>query len=380
MNETTTTSAKINPSSPNSVTSVSSVVKIVPVILLLVGIFATGCGKRKPPVPPQDRVKQRVEISGYQRGNRVIISWKMPARNAAKDSILNIDRADVYRLAEPANSPLTLNEEEFSNRSNLIATLKITDADFGLKTLQYFDELQFAGQSARLRYAIRLVNASGQKASYSNFLLIEPTAKVAGSAASLSAIATQDAVKLKWIAPSSNIDGTSPASVIGYNIYRSTSDKEPGKLLNKTPVTTTSFDDEFFDFGKDYYYFVRAVSVGTQADPVESSESNILKFKAIDTFAPSSPSAITLAAGQNLISIFFAINPEKDVVGYTIYRTTDATTDKATWELLTPELLKTNTFQDSKVESGKTYFYYLTATDKAGNVSEPSETVSDTIP
>ena len=96
-------------------------------------------------------------------------------------------------------------------------------------------------------------------------------------------------------------------------------------------------------------------------------------------FAPSSPSAITLAAGQNLISIFFAINPEKDVVGYNIYRTTDETLDKAKWELLTPELLKTNTFQDSKAESGKKYFYYLTATDKAGNISEPSETVSESL-
>ena len=31
-------------------------------------------------------------------------------------------------------------------------------------------------------------------------------------------------------------------------------------------MTTTTFDDEFFDFGKEYYYFVRAVSVGTKAE------------------------------------------------------------------------------------------------------------------
>ena len=354
--------------------------RLVASIFLLFAIFSLlGCGKRKPPLPPADRVAQKVEIAGFQRGNKIIISWKMPELNAKKDSILNIDRADIYRLAEPVNSPIALTEEEFSSQSNLIATLKITDDDFGLKTLQYSDALQFVGQQVRLRYAIRLANASGQKASYSNFLMIEPTAKVASFPSSLTAEPSQDAIKLKWTAPTANIDGSSPPSVLGYNIYRSTSEKEPGKLLNKSPITAANFDDEFFEFGKDYYYFTRSVSIGTQAEPVESSESNILKFKATDTFAPSAPSAITLAAGQNLISIFFAVNPEKDVIGYKIYRSTDPDLVRDKWELLTPGLLKTNTFKDEKVESGKTYYYYLTATDKAGNVSEPSDVVSDSI-
>lgn len=363
----------------NNFISVFSVRSVVIILFFVLSLLSLSCGKRKPPLPPTDRVAQRVEIDGFQRGNKIIISWKMPARNAKKDSVLNIDRADIYRLAEPLNSPIGLTEEEFSSQSNLIATLKITDADFGLKTLQYTDALQFVGQPVRLRYAIRLANAAGQKASYSNFLMIEPTAKVAAFPNSLTAEPSQDAIKLKWNAPTTNIDGSTPASVLGYNIYRSNSDKEPGKLLNKAPINAAGFDDEFFEFGKDYYYFVRSVSVGTQAEPVESSESNILKFKAIDTFAPSAPSAITLAAGQNLISIFFAVNPEKDVVGYKIYRSVDPDLAKDKWELLTTELLKTNTFKDDRVESGKTYYYYLTATDKAGNVSEASDVVSDSI-
>ena len=339
-----------------------------------------GCGKRGVPVPPKERVLQRVEISGFQRGNQVILSWKMPSRNAAAISVLNISRADVYRLAEPVTAPLQLSEEEFENRSTLIAAMPISTADFGAKTLLYKDTLAFASQPARLRYAIRFVNAAGQKAAFSNSLLIEPTSKVASSPASLFAEASQEVIRLKWQPPAANIDGSTPVSVLGYNIYRSTSEKEPGKLVNKTPVTASGFDDELFDFGKDYYYFVRAVSVGVQAEPVESSESNIVKFKAVDTFAPSAPSAITVAAAPGTISIFFAVNPEKDVVGYKIYRSTDPDLPKALWIILTPELLKTNTFQDTKVKTGRTYFYYLTATDKAGNVSAPSETISEKVP
>lgn len=349
-------------------------------LLALSALIGFGCGKRGAPIPPRERVLQRIELEGFQRGNQVILSWKMPARNAPRNNVQNIARADIYRLAEPATSPQLISEEEFANRSTLIAAVAISDSDFGLKTLIHKDTLQFAGQAARLRYAVRFVNASGQKAGFSNTLLIEPTSKIAASPGSLAAEASQEAVRLTWTAPLTNIDGSTPVSLLGYNIYRSTSEKEPAKLLNKAPVQATSYEDEFFEFDKDYYYFVRSVSVGLETEPVESSESNIIKFKGVDTFAPSAPSAITVAAAPGTISIFFAINPEKDIAGYKIYRSEDKDAPLANWTLLTTGLLTTNTFQDTRVESGKTYHYYLTATDKNGNVSPPSEIVSETAP
>ncbi len=352
-----------------------------PLLLLALVVLSLGlsCGKRKPPVPPTGRVVQRVEATGFQRGNQVILSWKMPARNAADNNVQNIKRVDIYRLAEPLSSPLTLSEEEFATRSVLIGTVPVTDADFALKTLSYADTLQFAGQPSRLRYAIRFVNSSGQKASFSNFLLVEPAAKVAGVPTSLSAAVSQDAISVEWKSPAANADGSTPANLFGYNIYRSESKTDAAKILNKTPVTDVKFPDRFFEFDKEYFYFVRAVSVGTGGVPIESSESNIVNVNPKDTFAPSAPASVTLAATPTTISIFFPTNPENDVTGYRIYRSTDANLTKADWTLLTPNLLDTNTFQDNGVESGKTYYYYLTATDKFGNVSEPSDVVSETV-
>ena len=349
-------------------------------LLAVVALTGLSCGKRKPPLPPKERVLQHVEIAGFQRGNQVILSWKMPARNAPQGSVLNISRADIYRLAEPLSSPQTLSEEEFASRSTLVATLNIRDSDFGAKELTYADTLQFAGQAARLRYALRFVNASGQKAGFSNFVLLEPAARIAGAPTSLSAALTQDAIKLDWDAPTANVDGSTPVSLLGYNLYRSGSDKVPGKLLNTTPISDTNFDDAFFEFDKPQFYFVRAVSVGTGGEPVESRESNIVQLVPKDTFPPSPPAAITVAATPTTISIFFATNPEKDVVGYRLYRSLDQNADKTKWELLTRDPLTTNTFQDTRVESGKTYYYYLTAVDNAGNVSQPSDVVSETVP
>lgn len=354
--------------------------KAVLALMVLVLLNSLSCGKRKPPLPPVERIPQRVEISGFQRGDSVILSWKMPARNAKANNLLNIDSIDIYRLAEPLSSPLTLSEEEFANRSTRIKNFPVKADDFGLKTMTYTDKLEFANQAVRLRYAVRFVNKSGQKAAFSNFLLIEPTAKLAKSPTSLATNLTQDAVELTWTAPATNIDGSTPVNIIGYNVYRTASKKEAAKQLNKTPVNDTKYQDKFFEFGKEYSYFIRVVSLGSNSEPIESQESNIIEITPKDTFAPSAPAAITVAAAPGTISIFFAVNPEKDIAGYKIYRSTEADLDKNKWELLTPELIKANTYQDKAIETGKTYYYYITATDTSGNVSELSEVVSETAP
>ena len=343
-------------------------------------LILAGCGKRTPPLPPIERIQQRATISGLQQGSVVNLSWTMPARNASDGNILSIDRVDIYRLVEPIDAPLSLSEEEFSDRSTLIATVPISENDFAKKQINYTDRLEFAGQPARLRYAIRFVNSAGQKAAFSNFLLVEPTARVAENPTNLSADLSQVAILLSWTAPTANSDGSKPANILGYNLYRSEAGAQPVKPLNNTPINDTNYSDRFFEFDKNYSYFVRTVSLGSNGEPIESLNSNVLQIVPKDTFAPTAPTAITIAAAPNNLSIFFATNPETDVVGYQIFRTTEPQTAKQDWESLTPELLRTNTFQDTKVESGKTYYYYLTAVDKYGNVSSPSEVISETAP
>lgn len=345
--------------------------------LLFTVTLTSACGKRMPPLPPAERVVQRVAISGTQIGNKVNLVWQMPARNASGGSLLNITRVDVYRLAEPLTDPLSLTESEFADRSTLIATVPVTDSDFALNQKTYVDTLQFAGQEARLRYAIRFVNASGQKAAFSNFFLIEPTSKIANNPTSLKFQVTQEAVRLVWDIPTANVDGSAPANILGYNVYRRGTADQRFKRLNDQPVKTPAFSDNFFEFEKRYNYLVRAVSLGRNGQPVESDGSNAIDVLPRDTFPPAPPNAITIAAAPNNISIFFATNIEKDVVGYRVYRTTNPNLPKSAWELLTPQNIKTNTFQDTRVESGKTYHYYLTAIDKFRNVSEPSEVVTE---
>jgi hypothetical protein len=357
------------------------------IFVLLIFTGAAGCGKRKNPLPPIETVQQRVEISGFQQGNKVNLIWMLPAtaQNISDSSVSSIKQVDVYRLAEPLDAPASLTEEDFASRSTLIGSVAISDEDRARRQVAYTDSLEFAGQAVRLRYAIRFVNSAGQKAGFSNFLLIEPTAKVAAAPSLGSPAVTQEVILLRWQSPTANVDGSKPVNILGYNVYRIEMEtpsqrSSSSRILNSAPVTRSEFSDKSFEFERNYQYFVRAVSLGTNGQPIESASSNIVEIIPKDTFPPSAPTALTIAATPDTISIFFATNLEKDVAGYRVFRSTNPDLPKSEWQNLTPNLLTTNTFQDTKIEPGKTYFYYLTAVDKFGNSSEPSEVVSETVP
>lgn len=354
-------------------------------VSLLAIISVANCGKRRPPLPPIERVQQRTELlSGVQRGNQVILSWPTPQRNAPDESVQSIRRIDVYRLAEKPRAPLALTEEEFAARSTLIGSVTYDEIRKATDTLSYTDTLELAGEPARLRYAVRYVNASGQRAAFSNFLLLEPAARIAQPP---TMIATgnevgEDAIKLSWQPPAANIDGSTPVNLLGYNVYRAEeSENEISDLpINSSLVSGTQYVDKTFKFGDTYRYVVRSVSLGTEGAQVESLNSNSISVSPRDIFPPSAPASITVAAAPGRLSIFFPANPETDIAGYNIYRSTDPDLPKVQWNKLNSTLLTRTTYQDERVESGKRYYYYLTAVDQAGNVSAPSDVVSETVP
>lgn len=360
--------------------------RLLIISLSLSAIFATAnCGKRRPPLPPVERVPQRTELlSGVQRGNQVVLSWPAPQRNAPDQSVQSIRRVDIYRLAERPRAPLPLTEEEFAARSTLIGSITEEEIRNAGDVLTYTDSLQLAGEPTRLRYAVRYVNASGQRAGFSNFLLLEPAARIAQPP---TIIATgneisEGGVTITWQPPTANIDGSIPVNLLGYNVYRvEESETELSEVpINSSLISGTQYSDKNFKFGETYRYVVRAVSLGTEGAQVESLNSNSITIAPKDVFAPSAPASITVAAAPGRLSLFFPANPEPDIAGYNVYRSTDPELPKAQWTKLNAELLTRTTFQDERVEAGRRYYYYLTAVDHAGNVSAASEVVSEVVP
>lgn len=348
-------------------------------------ILLTSCGKRRPPQPPFESVPQRTDLlSGVQRGNQVILSFPAPQRNAPDVSVQSIRRIDVYRLAEPSDAPVDLTEEEFSARATLVGSIPFQAIQSDDGTIVYTDVLNLT-EPVRLRYAIRFVNASGQRAAFSNFLLVEPASNVSlpPTLADETSI-KENAIIIRWSSPAANVDGSKPPNILGYNVYRSTRlHNEPAQtpLNGERPINAVEFADLNFAFGEQYVYVVRAVSLGTGGNPVESLNSNPLRVSVRDVFAPQPPTGLTAAAAAGgRISIFWAANPENDVAGYNIYRSSEPNLPKDQWTKLNRQILERTTFQDDAVQTGLKYYYYITVQDRVGNISPASEIVSETAP
>jgi len=332
-------------------------------------------------------VQQRTELlSGAQQGNEVILSWPAPRRNAPNSSVQSIRRIDVFRLAEKPGAPLALTEDEFSAGATLVGSVTFEQIQTAGDTLTYRDALELAGQPTRLRYAIRYVNASGQRAAFSNFLSIEPAVRVAQAPTlSTDLKIAEDSIALSWQPPAANIDNSTPVNLLGYNVYRTDeSQTEPANQpLNSELISGTQYADKNFQFGNNYRYIIRAVSLGTGGAQVESLNSNAVSVSPKDIFPPAAPERPSVAAPEPnsaRLAIFFAANKETDIAGYNIYRSTDPDLPKQNWTKLNQSLLTRTTYQDDRVESGKTYYYYIVAVDKAGNVSQPSEVGSEKAP
>ena len=218
-----------------------------------------------------------------------------------------------------------MTEEEFGARATLVGSVPYDEIKKGGDTLTYIDTLEMGSEPARLRYAVRYVNAAGQSAAFSNFFPMEPAAKVAEPPRIIETghEYSETANTITWEAPKANIDGSTPVNLLGYNVYRSTGSQLGQNLLNQEPITATQYQDKTFKFGEKYKYVVRSVSLGTEGKPVESLDSNAIPLSQVDKYPPAAPILSAPGVAPGRIALFWTASPEPDVAGYLLYRSTD---------------------------------------------------------
>ena len=330
------------------------------------------------PLPPIPRAPLIIEeLSVAQQGTALMLSFPLVRTNRSQ----KLQRIDVYRLIESANDPMGLTPEAFSARAGLLTSIQqIPDKT---STILYPDplDLKSSARNVRYRYAVRLVNAAGQAADLSNYATIVPLFELALPPADLNVVQREKQIELNWTPPAANESGVTPANVAGYNLYRRTGDSVV--KLNAEPLTVTRFVDRNFQFGANYEYTVRALSLlpgnASLAAAIESNESRPLAHTPKDSFPPVAPGPVTIASIGGMVSLFWPLNQETDIAGYNVYRAEQETTPPEKWVKLNSQLHRTASFRDDRVQVGKVYFYQIAAVDIYGNESARSTTVSETV-
>ena len=122
---------------------------------------------------------------------------------------------------------------------------------------------------------------------------------------------------------------------------------------------------------------MRALSQGASG-LIESTDSEPLSFKPIDTFATATPDPVSIASANGTISLFWPSSPERDVIGYNVYRARSEHSPDNDWVKLNDQPLTTVTFRDDQVVVDQTYFYRVTAIDRFNNESARSRVTSET--
>jgi hypothetical protein len=359
---------------------------ILLILILSLALSGSACGKIGAPVAPLRLSERTAELAAVQRGESIFLSWPLPSLVQDESNRSYIARVDIYRLTELRDQEPVLDPDDFEDNAQVIGVLDRATIDEQASApglLHFADAVNLTTlrqrPNTRLRYAVRYVNKRGQAAAFSNTVAVEPAQAIALPPADLSAKAeAQDTITISWNPPAANVDGGTPASVVGYNVYRRAAKRDfGGDLLNPEPLTAATFTDTRFQYMIDYVYFVRALSQGSSG-LIESADSAPLEFEPIDTFAPSAPDPISIASANGTMSLFWPSSPESDVIGYYVYRAAAEDSPDKDWVKLNDQPLTTVTFRDDRVVVNQTYFYKVTAVDRFNNESSHSRVVGET--
>jgi hypothetical protein len=358
----------------------------LPLSIFVFGAYLSGCGAPGEPTPPSPPIPNAIsDLSGHQQGNGVELVFTLPGRTTRGDRLAERPATEIFRgTLKPDGKP---NDKSF----RLVYTVpgELAERYLAQGKMEFKDPV--AAEEVRskpgmiLAYRVRTRAAKAKDSANSNTITVQ-LFPVAERIASVDAKVTQNAIELVWQEPVASPNG----KISEYRVYRGELDATRASAVSgdlteakwKSPPTLlasphgNSYHDTLFDFGKTYVYFVRSVT-SDSAEPIESDDSVPAVVTPLDTFPPAAPqnvSAAILPGAENkrMVDLSWSINAEPDLAGYRVYRSEK---DGERGQVLGTELLLSPAFRDADVEAGHRYWYTITAVDRAGNESAPSDAV-----
>ncbi len=353
---------------------------------LLFLLFFASCGKKGSLLPPLPRLIQKIPVIELsQKGEGLILEWENPGAYTDGTPLSGVSEVEIWLLEREADAgdpkkpgQSRLSQEEFETKARLVASIekerfpehRASRADFQ-ERLFYAYRLKKEDIGLELTFGLR-VREKRRKSEFS-LVAVKPLA-LSLPPGEVRAAVHEDRIVLRWKEAARNIDGTSPARYLGFNVYRSEDEALPQRL-NSRLIKERKYEDRSFVGGKVYRYFVRA-SANESAPFFESVDSELAEVRWKDIFPPAAPSGLISIVSGDFISLTWGENRELDLAGYRVWRRKEGETE---FVPLTPHPIRVNTFNDTAVEKNTRYHYAITALDTSGNESPKSKSVSETI-
>jgi len=357
--------------------------------LFSIFLLLAGCGAPGDPIPPSPPIPAAVtNLSAEQAGDGVQLTFTMPSKSITGERLAQPPAIEVVRGAtRPDGSPDPKTFRVVYTIPGSLADNYLAEGRMQFTVPLSPDDSRALPGSA-LSYLVRTRPAKNRVSADSNIVTVR-VFPVPERISAVEARVTESAIELSWPSPAHTSGGDPLAAFSGYRVYRGELDpssadaasKDPAQAKWKSrlallaPSDSNTYRDTLFDFGKTYFYVVRTV-VLVGGKPLESGDSSPAIVTPRDTFPPAAPKELVAAVlpgeapGSAVVDLSWSINLETDLAGYRVYRSEQ---QDLRGQLLAPDLLPTPAYRDTSVEPGHRYWYTVTAVDRAGNESLPSE-------
>jgi hypothetical protein len=354
-------------------------VRVALALALLVPLGLGACGRRGPPVEPERRVPAAVaDLTAAMAADGVRLSWTLPRIRADRSPVKELRRTEVYRRldeedgeAKPDRPAVLVFGGLFGGRTAVpgfdrVANILLAEpapAEVAGGRVSYTDA-QGLTTGKRYTYVVVAVDAQGRPSPPSNRVAIA-VASAPRPPSALTAQAGDREVLLSWTPPAEREDGSPVEGQILYNVFRTaTADARPGRPLNPEPLATPRYVDIGLANDTTYHYSVQALGgVGGAA----SRRSDVIAATPEDTTPPAQPRGLVAVVAGPAIRLAWEAVPDADVAGYRVYRSTTAGRG---YQPVTPAPHPGTTYVDSDVQPGQTYYYVVTAVDRARRANE----------
>jgi len=333
----------------------------------LAALALTACGKKSPPVAPEQRAPQpATELTGHVDESAIVLSWIPPNRRVDNTrqrdfTVMRIFRVEDGGAGEPKSAMLTDGRIAGYEEIAAIHSVEPEPAVQRGPRLVYTDRkgLTFG---RRYTYVILTGDAQGRVGPPSRRVSVNYAAAPAAPE-NLVAEPGEGAVRLRWDAVSKLLDGSTVTDPIKYEVLRAPSAE--GELAPvSAAVSDAALTDSNLENDREYHYAVRAVRVVAGTTLYGRASARVAATPR-DVTPPSPPANLVAIASEGAVRLSWSPSPEADVAGYIVYRAPET----GGFERIGSVNAPATTYLDRTVTRG-TYRYAVTAQDRAARPNE----------
>jgi hypothetical protein len=367
-------------------------------ICVLGSAVLVSCGYPGVPIPPAlELAKPVTDLRAARKGDKVYLAWTVPAKTTDRQTVRH---PGVTRVCRSLKVPVTDCKNPAAEIPATQFPLPVSHSNGkgglppkvqAIYTDVLSQELQKQDPTAAITYAVSVQNESGRSAGLSNQVQV-PSAPTMLPPDHFRAQLKSDGVLLSWDCPLA----LAAQGLIEHKlrIYRREEGKQTDAKVSDASLTDcaqiqsasqlSEFLDQAFEWEKHYDYRALVVTVisepGKPEVEVEGDDTPAVSVFAHDVFPPAVPTglqAVFSGVGQSpFVDLVWSPDTEADLAGYDIFRHEENEPPVK----LNSEPVKAPAFRDSRVQSGKKYFYSVSAVDERNNESAKSEETSEQVP